>query len=173
MPEPVSPRSHSPHPVKRVPPRAQPYLGELRARLWSTALFSSGLASVAACAGRVAGDPVPAARCETGDTALVRDVLYFGRNRPDGGTVSDSEWQAFLDEVVTPRFPAGLTVVEAMGQWKGQSGHVERERAEVLTVLHAGDALARRSVADVTAEYKRRFHQEAVLRERLTACTHF
>ena len=113
------------------------------ARVWNTALAWSGLAAVAGCAGQVAGNPVPAAQCEPGDTALERDVLYFGRNRPDGGTVSDSEWQAFLDEVVTPRFPAGLTVVEAMGQWKGQSGQVERERAEVLTVLHAGDGPAR------------------------------
>jgi len=45
--------------------------------------------------------------------------------------VSDAEWRAFLDEAVTPLFPAGLTVVEATGQWKGQSGQVERERAEV------------------------------------------
>lgn len=141
-------------------------------RMWNTALVSSILASMAGCAGRVAGTPVPAARCESGDTALVRDVLYFGRNRPDGGSVSDPEWQAFLDEVVTPRFPGGLTVVEATGQWKGQSGHVERERAEVLTVLHAGDEPARQAVVDVAAEYKRRFHQEAVLRERITACTH-
>jgi uncharacterized protein DUF3574 len=142
-------------------------------RVWNSALISSVVASLAACAGRVSGDPVPAARCESGDSALVRDVLYFGRNRPDGGQVSDADWQAFLDEVVTPRFPAGLTVVEATGQWKGQSGEVERERAEVLTVLHAGDAPARRAVAEVAAEYKRRFQQEAVLRERMTACTHF
>lgn len=133
----------------------------------------SGLASAAGCAGRVAADPVPIARCEVGDTALVRDVLYFGRNRPDGGTVSDAEWHMFLDSVVTPRFPAGLTVVEASGQWKGQSGQVEREQAEVLTLLHAGDDPARRAVDEIAAEYKRRFHQEAVLRERTPACTRF
>jgi hypothetical protein len=50
---------------------------------------------------------------------------------------------------------------------------VERERAEVVTVLHAGDAPARRAVEEIAAEYKRRFQQEAVLRERTTACTHF
>lgn len=142
-------------------------------RVWNSALISSVVASLAACAGRASADPVPAARCESGDSALVRDVLYFGRNRPDGGQVSDADWRAFLDEVVTPRFPAGLTVVEATGQWKSQSGQVERERAEVLTVLHAGDAPARRAIAEVAAEYKRRFQQEAVLRERITACTHF
>jgi len=136
-------------------------------------MIAGVVASLAACAGHVSGDPVPAASCESGDTAMVRDVLYLGRNLPDGGEVSDSSWQAFLDEVVTPRFPGGLTVVEATGQWKGQSGQVERERAEVVTVLHAGDAPARRAIAEVAAEYKHRFQQEAVLRERTTACTHF
>jgi hypothetical protein len=104
---------------------------------------------------------------------MVRDILYFGRNRPTGGVVSDAEWQTFLDEVVTPRFPAGLTVVTASGQWRGQSGAVEREQAEILTLFHAGDEPARRAVAEVTAEYKRRFQQEAVLRERTRSCARF
>lgn len=111
--------------------------------------------------------------CEIGDTALVRDVVYFGRNRPDGDTVGDAEWQGFLNEVVTPRFPAGLTVVEAVGQWRGRSGKVEQERSEVVTLLHAGDEPARAAVAEVAAEYKRRFRQEAVLRERMATCARF
>ena len=114
-----------------------------------------------------------AVRCDAGDTVLVRDVIYFGRNRPDGGRVSDVEWQEFLDQVVTPHFPKGLTVVEATGQWRNRSGVVERERAEVLTVLYRDDDAARRAVEDITTEYKRRFHQEAVLRERTPACVRF
>jgi len=139
-------------------------------------LLSLALVLVAtACAGRSPSPaaPAPSAQCEVGDTLLVRDVVYFGRNRPGGGEVSDAEWQAFLDDVVTPRFPAGLTVVSASGQWRGQSGAVEREQAEVLTVLHSGDEPARRAVAEVAEEYKRRFGQEAVLRERLSACARF
>jgi hypothetical protein len=120
----------------------------------------------------VAAGPVAAA-CAVGDTALVRDVIYFGRNRPGGGTVSDADWQRFLDEVVTPRFPSGLTVVDATGQWRGQSGVVERERSQIITVFHGGDEGSRRSVAEVAAEYKRRFQQEAVLRERSATCARF
>ena len=114
-----------------------------------------------------------AASCTVGDTALVRDVIYFGRNRPDGGTVSDGEWQGFLDEVVTPRFPSGLTVVDGTGQWRGQSGVVEQERSEIVTLFHAGDEAARQAVAAVASEYKRRFRQEAVLRERSSTCARF
>jgi Protein of unknown function (DUF3574) len=115
----------------------------------------------------------PAAYCEPGDTTMVRDLVYFGRNRPGGGIVSEAEWQEFLDQVVTPRFPNGLTVVHADGQWRGQSGTVEREQAEVLTLLHEGTEASRKAVAEVVSEYKQRFGQEAVLRERLSACASF
>jgi hypothetical protein len=135
----------------------------------------AGMLLTAGCAaGSGPASVAPAAvACEAGDTALVRDVIYFGRNRPDGGAVSDAEWQGFLDEVVTPRFPAGLTVVAAAGQWRGASGAVERERAEVLTLLHDGSAASRGAVAELVAEYKRRFRQEAVLRERVRTCARF
>ena len=138
---------------------------------WRAVLLLAALG--AGCARAPAAGPVPVASCALGDTALVRDVVYFGRNRPDGGVVSDAEWQRFLDEVVTPRFPAGLTVVEATGQWKGRSGVVEQERSEIVTVFHSGDTAARSAVAEVAVEYKRRFRQEAVLRERAATCARF
>jgi hypothetical protein len=99
--------------------------------------------------------------------------LYFGRNKPDGGTVADADWQTFLNQVVTPRFPAGLTVVDATGQWKSATGVVEQEQSHIVTVYHAGDGASRRAVRDVALEYKRRFGQEAVLRERSPACAVF
>jgi hypothetical protein len=129
--------------------------------------------ATAACAHPPAPSSPPAASCAVGDTALVRDVVYFGRDRPGGGTVGDAEWQGFLDQVVTPRFPAGLTVVEATGWWRGRSGVVEQERSEIVTLLHGGDEAARRAVAEIAAEYKRRFQQEAVLRERMATCARF
>ena len=128
---------------------------------------------IAGCAGRASPSTTPSPSCAIGDTVLVRDVLYFGRNRPGGGAVTDEEWQTFLDQVLTPRFPAGLTVVAATGQWKGKSGLVEQERSEVVTVLHSGDEAARRAVMEVVVEYKRRFRQETVLRERMPTCARF
>jgi hypothetical protein len=128
---------------------------------------------IAGCAGRASPSTTPSPSCAIGDTALVRDVLYFGRNRPGGGAVTDEEWQTFLDQVLTPRFPAGLTVVAATGQWKGKSGLVEQKRSEVVTVFHSADEAASRAVMEVVVEYKRRFRQEAVLRERMPTCARF
>ncbi len=75
------------------------------AAVWGGALVLGALGSAIGTVGRSSAETRPAAVCEAGDTPLVRDVVYFGRNRPDGGVVSDAEWQGFLDEVVTPRFP--------------------------------------------------------------------
>ena len=106
----------------------------------------SGLMALAIAAGalavtmfRPAAAASPTAQCSTGDTTLVRDILYFGRNMPAGAELSDSGWQQYVDEVLTPRFPAGLTIWDAAGQWRGASGKVERERSKVLTLLHSGD----------------------------------
>ena len=65
------------------------------------------------------------ATCEADDQSMVRDTLYFGRNRPSGGPVREAEWLHFLNEIVTPRFPDGLTVVKATGQWRNAHGRIE------------------------------------------------
>jgi hypothetical protein len=35
------------------------------------------------------------------------DTLYFGTQKPEGGVVSDAEWQQFLSDEITSRFPSG------------------------------------------------------------------
>lgn len=94
----------------------------------------------------------------------ISDRLYFGRSIPGGGTVSQADWAAFLREVVTPRFPAGLTVWRAEGQWQDKSGAVVREESFVLELIHPADVRSDSAVREVIAEYKRRFGQEAVFR---------
>lgn len=126
--------------------------------------------AAAACAnsGLVVGGPgvqvgIPVRRTAAiGDT--VADRLFFGRNIPGGGTVSDSAFAAFLDQVITPRFPRGLTVFHADGQWRGESGSVEREQAVVVEVVHPEGPAAEADLREIADEYKRRFRQEAVLR---------
>ena len=135
-------------------------------------LLAFPLAASACMQAAASTSTAPGLTCAAGDSALVRDVLYFGRNTPSG-QLSDSAWQEFVDGTVTPRFPAGFTVWDAAGQWRGASGQVERERSKVLTLLHPGDSTSERQVAEAVSEYKRRFSQEAVLRERTPACSRF
>lgn len=100
----------------------------------------------------------------------VADRLFFGRSIPGGGTVPDDEWAAFLRDVVTPHFPKGLSVWRADGQWLDERGTLEHEQAMVVEVIHVVSDSADASIRAIADEYKRRFHQESVLR--VTAPVH-
>lgn len=112
------------------------------------------------------------APCRGGETPMVRETLYFGTAMP-GGRVSAAQWRAFVEEVVTPRFPQGLTVWPASGQWRGEDGRIVREGSEVLELVHPDGAEPDRAVHEITQLYKSRFRQEAVLRLRAPACVSF
>ena len=55
--------------------------------------------------------------------------LFFGRDKPGGGEVTDAEWGAFVTEVVTSRFPDGLSVFDSSGQYREPNGRIVRERS--------------------------------------------
>ena len=106
-----------------------------------------------------------------GDT--VADRLFFGRTIPGGGSVSDDDWTAFLRDVVTPRFPSGLSVWRADGQWLDSHGTLEREQTMVVEVIHPGSGEVEVRLREIADEYKRRFRQDAVLRITTPARMHF
>jgi hypothetical protein len=111
----------------------------------------------------------PAPHCAAGEKPSVSDLIYFGTATPDG-KVSDADWAGFLSEVVTPRFPDGLTTWRAAGQWRSADGSLAREDSHVLNLVHAGDARAEGAIGALIREYKTRYRQEAVLRVRSGAC---
>ena len=126
------------------------------------------LAHLAAPGSRAGVPPCPA-----GTERYAEYRLFFGRNRGGVEVVSDAKWRAFLAEEVTPRFPDGLTVVDAAGQWRGPSGTIERERAKVLVVLAAPGAEGMRRTGEIAEAYKHTFGQGAVLRVVGSACASF
>jgi hypothetical protein len=110
--------------------------------------------------------------CAGGERPLVADTLYFGTQTPDGA-VTPTQWSQFLGDVVTPRFPQGLSVWPASGQWRSSDGSITREGAYVLNLLHPHDSANDAAVREIAADYKRRFRQQAVMRVRTPACVSF
>ena len=96
--------------------------------------------------------------------AMVADRLFCGRGIPGGGMVSDEQWETFVREVVTPRFPDGLTMWRAEGQWKGDDGVLVREPVMVIEIVHPHDPAIDRRVDEIANEYRSRFRQDAVMR---------
>ena len=97
----------------------------------------------------------------------------MGRDNADGEVVDDAAWNAFLADTATPRFPDGLTVLDAYGQWRNPEGVVERERSKVLVVLAPPGKDPLRLIHEVSDEYKRRFDPDAVLQATSDACVAF
>ena len=89
----------------------------------------------------------------------VSDRLFCGRSIPGGGTVSDAELAAFVDEIVEPRFPVGFTMWSARGEWRGGG-----EDVIVFEFIHPRLEERDRAVREIADAYRRRFRQEAVLR---------
>jgi hypothetical protein len=97
--------------------------------------------------------------------AFVRTELFFGTAKPDGA-VTDEEFNAFLDAIITPLFPDGLTVVKADGQFKRADGLTIKEDSFIVVLLYPvdGQKTSSRSIDYIRGEYMRLHKQESVLR---------
>jgi hypothetical protein len=114
----------------------------------------------------------PPSGCAANQQRSINELIYFGAATPNG-TVTPEQWAAFLAEVVTPRFPAGLTTWDASGQWRSADGSLTREPSHVLNLVHDGNPATESSVLAIIDAYKTRYRQEAVMRVRAPACVSF
>lgn len=110
--------------------------------------------------------------CGSSGASFTRTTLYFGLTRPSG-RIGEGQWQAFLRNKVTPRFPDGLTVWEADGQWRRPDGRISWERAKVLLLVHNESPQVRAALSAIINDYKRDFQQESVLWESAPVCAAF
>ena len=141
----------------------------------SVATFLLAAAAALAVTGCASGpEPVlvPARTCARGQQPMRSELLYFGAAMPRG-VVSADDWRGFIDEVVTPRFPDGLTAWPASGQWKAAKGAPVREASWVVSIVHWPDAKSEAAITDIVDAYKKRFQQDSVLRVSSEACVTF
>jgi hypothetical protein len=132
------------------------------------ALFTLSVASRVA----VADAPPQASAALQGDASRppaaqwLRSELYFGIGDLD---ISDNgkgemRWRAFLDREVTPRFPDGLTVLDAYGQWLDHGKkEPSRLRSKVLVILHEDTPANRAAIDAIRLAWKTATHDQSVL----------
>jgi hypothetical protein len=124
---------------------------------------SAGMTAIAAAligliALTVAAAAQPALQCTGSQKPWMVAELLFGR-----GNVSDFNWDRFLSAEVTPRFPDGLTVYDARGQWRNpQTKAISRERTKVVMIAMPPDAGNEAKLQEIIAAYKTRFRQQSV-----------
>lgn len=94
---------------------------------------------------------------------MVEAELFFGRDIPGGGKVSDAEWSDFVNTALAVAFPEGFTIDDAQGAWRdAKTGAAVREDSKVVFVEGDGTAAFAGTVERVAEIYRRRFRQDAV-----------
>jgi hypothetical protein len=84
--------------------------------------------------------------------------LLFGRSR-----TSDKAWTRFLAAEITPRFPDGLTVLDATGQWRARgSTRIIRQRSTVVMIAMPPSPGNEGRLQEIIEAYKTRFRQQSV-----------
>jgi hypothetical protein len=151
----------------------------LRGTLLRGTLFAM-LVGLGACATqpRVAPAPTGVSATLQGDAARpalaqgwVRSELYFGvgeesgpADRPQAEPISQAQWRAFLDKEVTPRFPDGLTVFDAYGQWLFRGAkEPNRLNTKVLVILHEDTPQRNADIEAIRLAWKQATKHQSVL----------
>jgi hypothetical protein len=100
--------------------------------------------------------------------------LIFGRSIGGRLEVSEEQWLKFLDEEITPRFPDGLTVYDAAGQWWDKAtNRIIREPSKIVLIVLPGGAGDHPRLNEIAEAYKRNFRQQSVGMVVRPACVSF
>ena len=100
--------------------------------------------------------------------------LLFGRDIGNHVGVSEAAWTRFVAREITPRFPDGLTITNAIEQWRNpKSGRMGREPSKRVEIVLPGRADDEARLDAIVAAYKRRFHQHSVGVIVQSACVSF
>jgi len=127
----------------------------------STLVRLFGFAALLSLAGCGSRDVVTG---RAGLKEMARTELHFSMSMPDGERVSDAQWQAFVDEHITPRFKNGLTLLDASGRRVGKDKKIVKERVKVVILIHPDTPRSRIDVFNIVSAYKMRFRQASVIR---------
>ncbi len=101
--------------------------------------------------------------CRGGQKPSQVAELMFGRKIGDRIGVNEGEWGRFVDREITPRFPDGLTVFNAAGQWRDKaSNKIVREPSKIVQIVLPGNVEDIARLNEIAEAYKIRFKQQSV-----------
>ncbi|MBA4221871.1 DUF3574 domain-containing protein [Bosea vestrisii] len=112
--------------------------------------------------------------CAPGQQAMLSAELLFGRKIGDRIGVSEADFRRFVDQEVTPRFPDGLTILDATGQYRdNERSKLIREPSKLVLIAMPDETGNRDKLAAIAEAYKRRFSQQSVGLILKPACASF
>lgn len=100
--------------------------------------------------------------------------LLFGRDVGHSLGVSERAFSHFVAREITPRFPDGLTISDATGQWRERdTGAITREPSKRVEIVLPGATDDETKLDAIVAAYRYRFHRRSVALILRPACVSF
>ena len=131
------------------------------------------LAALLLALGLVDSANAQTSECRIGKPQQVAELM-FGRKIGDRIGVSNAAWARFVDREITPRFPDGLTVIDALGQWRDPARRIIlREPSKLVQIVLPGKDEDQQHLDEIAASYKARFRQQSVAIIVRPACVAF
>ena len=81
--------------------------------------------------------------------------LYFGLSIPEGGKVTEAQWQSFVSDSISAKFD-GFNVVDSLGYWKGKP-----ERSKIVTIILNDEDMQKAEA--IAHDYATKYHQDSVM----------
>jgi Protein of unknown function (DUF3574) len=141
---------------------------------WATRMFARVPAALTLVLALGGGADAQLLDCLGGQRPSQVAELMFGRNIGSRLGVNEADWTRFVDREITSRFPNGLTMFNAAGQWRDEATNkIVREPSKLVQIVLPGqvDDIAR--LNEIVAAYKRRFKQHSVVMIVRPACVSF
>ena len=95
----------------------------------------------------------------------VETRLYFGQFKLDGGTVTEKEWNNFVEQYVAKVFPDGSTIENATGNWYDTAQQkLVTEPSKVVIAIGKPSSQQSEKIDSLRYWYKQLHNQQSVLR---------
>ena len=112
--------------------------------------------------------------CSDPQRPMLEIDLLFGRNIGGALGVSEGEWTDFMAREISPRFPQGLSVDDAVGQWRDRyTNTIVKEPSKDVQIIVPQDAEVKGKIDAIVTAYKERFKQQSVGVIMRPACVSF
>jgi hypothetical protein len=91
--------------------------------------------------------------------------LYFGQSKPDGGAVTETEWNHFQENYISKVFKEGSLVVAVTGNWfDPEQGKLITEPTYQVIYFYKKKGNISARIDSLRTWYKTLFRQQSVLR---------
>jgi hypothetical protein len=118
-------------------------------------LYACGAALGAALLSAPAPSLAQGLSCDAPQQPMLEISFMFGRDVGNELGVSEELWTDFVASEITPRFPHGLTIDDALGQWRdAETNEIVKEPSY--------DTETNEKIDPIVAAYQERFQQQAV-----------